>query len=198
MKELIRNSLGEAQVTLQHYLSLPDTVSSIEKAIQIMSSALRDGKKIISCGNGGSLCDATHFAEELTARYRKNRRALPAIAINDPAYLTCVLNDYGPDEIFSRFIEANGQEGDVLLAFSTSGNSKNVIYAVEAAHQKKMSVIGMTRTGENRLASSADLVIGVPHPAYADRIQEMHILTVHVMIEGIEYELGLNKPYDEK
>ncbi|MDR0844851.1 MAG: SIS domain-containing protein [Tannerella sp.] len=198
MKELIRSSLCEAQVTLQNYLSLPDTVPSIEKAVKIMSSALREGKKIISCGNGGSLCDATHFAEELTARYRKNRRALPAIAINDPAYITCVLNDYGPDEIFSRFIEANGNEGDVLLAFSTSGNSKNVIGAVEAAHQKKMPVIGMTRTGGNQLALLADLVIGVPHPAYADRIQEMHILTVHVMIEGIEYELSLNKSYDGK
>ncbi|HBX44984.1 SIS domain-containing protein [Limibacterium fermenti] len=190
----IKDSLAEAQEVLQNYCSDSKIIQAIENAINMMSDALIRGNKIIACGNGGSLCDATHFAEEMTARFRNNRCALPAIAINDPGHITCVGNDFGYDYIFSRYIEAVGQPGDVLLAFSTSGNSANIISAAKTAKENELSVIGMSRasTTDNELSRYADIFIGVPHQGYADRIQEMHILTVHIMVQGIEYKMGLN------
>lgn len=188
---LITNSLNEAYRTMQRFVSDPDTAEAIGKAAELIHDALQHGGKVITCGNGGSLCDATHFAEELTGRFRNNRRPLPAIAINDPAHITCVANDYGYDDIFSNYVEALGYANDVLIGFSTSGNSENVVRAAAKAREKGLKVIGMTRKAPNRLAELADVTIAIEHTGYSDRIQEMHILAVHIMIEAVEQKLGL-------
>lgn len=190
MKELIETSLTETRLTLERFLKDETSVASISQAALICTEALKTGHKIISCGNGGSLCDATHFAEELTGRYRNNRRPLPAIAINDPAYMTCVGNDFSFDEIFSRYVEAVGNPGDVLLAISTSGHSENILRATDRAHTNGMKVIALTSKGENELAKKADIAICAPRAAHSDRIQEIHIKVIHILIETIEAELG--------
>ena len=144
MRTLILENLKEAQAVLEDFISQPENIDAIEKAAALMADAIQNGGKIISCGNGGSMTDAMHFAEELSGRFRENRPALPAISISDPSHITCIANDYSFDEIFSRYVEAVGQQGDILLAISTSGNSMNVIKAAEAAMGKGMKVIGLT------------------------------------------------------
>ena len=192
MKELIRTSLIEAEQTLASFLADEKTVESIAQAAESCSTSLRNGHKIISCGNGGSLCDATHFAEELTGRYRNNRRPLPAIAINDPAYMTCTGNDFSFNDVFSRYIEGVGCDGDVLLAISTSGNSANIVRAAQQAKAQGMKVIALTSKGLNELAQVADIAICAPKAAHSDRIQEIHIKVIHILIQAIESELGLS------
>ena len=192
MKELIRTSLIEAEQTLASFLADEKTVESIAQAADYCSTSLRKGHKIISCGNGGSLCDATHFAEELTGRYRNNRRPLPAIAINDPAYMTCTGNDFSFNDVFSRYIEGVGCDGDVLLAISTSGNSANIVRAAQQAKTQGMKVIALTSKGLNKLAEVADIAICAPKAAHSDRIQEIHIKVIHILIQTIESELGLS------
>lgn len=192
MKELIRTSLIEAEQTLASFLADEKTVESIAQAADSCSTSLRNGHKIISCGNGGSLCDATHFAEELTGRYRNNRRPLPAIAINDPAYMTCTGNDFSFNDVFSRYIEGVGCDGDVLLAISTSGNSANIVRAAQQAKVQGMKVIALTSKGLNKLAEVADIAICAPKAAHSDRIQEIHIKVIHILIQAIESELGLS------
>jgi D-sedoheptulose 7-phosphate isomerase len=185
MKELITHSLGSARTALDGFIA-EGAAQKIEAAARIVASAFQAGGKVISCGNGGSLCDATHFAEEFTGRFRKNRRPLPAIAINDPAYITCVANDYSFDEIFSRYVEGVGCEGDVLLAISTSGNSENVVRAAEAARARGMKVISLTGKGGGRLAGISDVSFVAPPSEYSDRAQEIHIKIIHIMIEAVE------------
>ncbi|MFC2383737.1 MAG: D-sedoheptulose 7-phosphate isomerase [Hoylesella saccharolytica] len=192
MKELIRTSLIETEQTLASFLADEKTVESIAQAADYCSTSLRNGHKIISCGNGGSLCDATHFAEELTGRYRNNRRPLPAIAINDPAYMTCTGNDFSFNDVFSRYIEGVGCDGDVLLAISTSGNSANIVRAAQQAKVQGMKVIALTSKGLNKLAEVADIAICAPKAAHSDRIQEIHIKVIHILIQAIESELGLS------
>ena len=192
MKELIRISLIEAEQTLASFLADEKTIESIAQAADYCSTSLRNGHKIISCGNGGSLCDATHFAEELTGRYRNNRRPLPAIAINDPAYMTCTGNDFSFNDVFSRYIEGVGCDGDVLLAISTSGNSANIVRAAQQAKVQGMKVIALTSKGLNKLAEVADIAICAPKAAHSDRIQEIHIKVIHILIQAIESELGLS------
>ena len=192
MKELIRTSLIEAEQTLASFLADEKTVESIAQAADYCSTSLRNGHKIISCGNGGSLCDATHFAEELTGRYRNNRRSLPAIAINDPAYITCTGNDFSFNDVFSRYIEGVGCDGDVLLAISTSGNSANIVRAAQQAKVQGMKVIALTSKGLNKLAEVTDIAICAPKAAHSDRIQEIHIKVIHILIQAIESELGLS------
>ena len=192
MKELIRTSLIEAEQTLASFLADEKTVESIAQAADYCSTSLQNGHKIISCGNGGSLCDATHFAEELTGRYRNNRRPLPAIAINDPAYMTCTGNDFSFNDVFSRYIEGVGCDGDVLLAISTSGNSANIVRAAQQAKVQGMKVIALTSKGLNKLAEVADIAICAPKAAHSDRIQEIHIKVIHILIQAIENELGLS------
>jgi D-sedoheptulose 7-phosphate isomerase len=189
MLDLIRQELTEAQSVLDTFLSSPDHLAAIEQAAILMADALKRGHKIISCGNGGSHCDAMHFAEELSGRYRENRRSLAAIAISDVSHLSCVSNDYGYEYVFSRFIEGLGNEGDVLLGLSTSGNSGNVIRAVEAAREKGMKVILLTGKDGGKLAGKADVEIRVPHFGYADRIQEIHIKVIHLFILLIEKQV---------
>lgn len=190
MKNLIRESSQAILKEVDSFWNNPETIEVIERAAILLSDSLKKGYKIISCGNGGSLCDATHFAEELTGRYRKNRTSLPAISINDPAYITCVGNDFSFDEIYSRYVEGVGCEGDVLLAISTSGNSSNIVKAVESAHLKKMKVLALTSTGDNRLSALSDIVIAAPKVDFSDRVQEIHIQVIHILIQAIEKQLG--------
>ncbi|MCE7992022.1 MAG: D-sedoheptulose 7-phosphate isomerase [Roseivirga sp.] len=185
-KTLILEELQEAAKVLESFLSNDGNLKSIEAAAQKMVECIKEGGKIFSCGNGGSHCDAMHFAEELTGRYRENRKALPAIAISDASHMSCVSNDFGYDFIFSRFIEGLGKPGDVLLGISTSGNSKNVLRAAEMARQKKMVVVALTGNNGGELSELADVEIRVPHMGYADRIQEIHIKIIHILINLIE------------
>ncbi len=190
---LIQAELQAAADVLQRFLSDPQCVATVGDAADLLVSAIRGGGKIISCGNGGSHCDAMHFAEELTGRYRADRPALPAVAISDPSHLSCVANDYGFERVFARYVEGLGRPGDVLLALSTSGNSPNVVAAVAAARQRQMSVVLLTGNDGGLLAGQGDVEIRVPHTGYADRIQEMHIKVIHILIYLIERQLGDEK-----
>jgi D-sedoheptulose 7-phosphate isomerase len=183
---LIRKELQEAAKVLDGFLKNDDNIAVIEKAAKAFVETINNGGKIFSCGNGGSHCDAMHFAEELTGRYREDRRALPAIAISDPSHITCVSNDFGYESIFSRYIEGLGREGDAVLVISTSGNSKNILKAATMAKQRKMKVIALTGKNGGELAELADVEIRVPHMGYADRIQEIHIKVIHILIQLIE------------
>lgn len=189
-QQLISQQFEEAQQVLAAF-STAENYAKIAQAIELMSTALSNGHKIISCGNGGSMCDAMHFAEELSGRFRADRKALAAIAISDPSHLSCVSNDYGYDYVFSRFIEGLGATGDVLLGISTSGNSKNVMNAVETAKQKGIKTIVLTGKDGGQLATMADLEIRAPYSKFADRAQEVHIKVIHSLILGIEQHLGL-------
>jgi D-sedoheptulose 7-phosphate isomerase len=190
VREIISKELTEAQSVLTRFLSDPICIQNVEKAASLIIDSFRDGGKVISCGNGGSHCDAMHFAEELSGRYRNDRRALPAICISDVSHITCVGNDYGFEYIFSRYIEGLGNANDVLFALSTSGNSANVIRAVEAAKKKGMKVIVMTGKDGGKLGPMADVEIRVPHNGYADRIQEVHIKVIHILILLIERRIS--------
>jgi len=165
-------------------------INSINQAASLMSEAVKNGGKIISCGNGGSHCDAMHFAEELTGRFREHRKPLPAIAISDPTHISCVGNDYGFENIFSRFIEAIGNPGDILLAITTSGNSPNIINAVKSAQSKKLTSIILTGNNGGEVSQMADLSLIVPYNGYSDRIQEIHIKIIHIFILLIEKKLS--------
>ena len=188
--DLILAELTEAQQVLTNFLANPANLEAIEEAAQLMADALKNGNKLLSCGNGGSMCDAMHFAEELSGRFRKNRPALPAIAISDASYISCVSNDYGYDHVFSRFIEAFGKSGDVLLAISTSGNSANVISAAKSAKERGVSVIGLTGKDGGSLAPLCDIEIRAPHSEFADRAQEIHIKVIHSLILAVENIMG--------
>ena len=143
----------------------------------------------MACGNGGSMCDAMHFAEEWTGRFQKNRAALPAIAFSDPGQLSCIANDFGYEQVFARYVEALGNEGDVLVAISTSGNSPNVLKAVEAARAKRITSVGLLGKGGGEMLDRVDVPILVPHAVWSDRIQEVHIKILHIVIEAVEREL---------
>lgn len=187
----IADQFAEALITLQKFNNEAN-FRLIEEAGNLMVSAIANNGKIISCGNGGSMCDAMHFAEELTGRYRNDRPGIAALSISDPSHLSCVANDYGYDFVFSRFIESVGQPGDVLLGISTSGNSKNVINAIEAARKKGMKVVGLTGKDGGLMANLCDVEIRAPHSTYADRAQEIHIKVIHTLIGHIEAKLNHN------
>ena len=176
----------EAQSILASFIADPQNFDKIKKAGDEIISSIKKGGKVISCGNGGSMSDAMHFAEEMTGRFRENRGPIPAIAISDPAHITCISNDYGYEYIFSRFVESIGKPGDVLLAISTSGNSQNVINAVLAAKANKMFVIGLTGKSGGKMAEMVDLEIRTPMSDWADRVQEIHIKIIHSLIHYIE------------
>ncbi len=191
MKDIIQANLLEAQQVLNQFFNDPAKISSIEDAATCLVAALQQGKKIISCGNGGSHCDAMHFAEELSGRYRENRPALAAMAISDPSHISCVSNDFGYNYVFSRFIEGLGNAGDVLFGISTSGNSANIIEAVKAAQAKGMAVVLLTGKDGGQLAAYKNVFeVRVDHFGYADRIQEIHIKVIHILIQLIEKEMG--------
>ncbi len=186
----ISNNFAEMLSVLQAF-STSENFEKINKVAQVISNSLKNGGVIYSCGNGGSMCDAMHFAEELSGRFRENRPPLPAIAISDSSYLTCVGNDYGFDSVFSRFIEAFGKKNDIILAISTSGNSKNILKAIQSAKDKNMIVIGLTGKDGGQMANLCDYELRVPHFGYADRIQEIHIKIIHTLIQLIEEKMFL-------
>jgi D-sedoheptulose 7-phosphate isomerase len=186
----VKNTLNEALDALKALIGDEAMLQRIAAAGQVLADTFAAGGRAYSCGNGGSMCDAMHFAEELTGRFRDNRPGYAALAISDASHLSCVGNDYGYDQVFARFIEAHGRAGDVLLAISTSGTSKNVLAAVETAHQRGMKVIGLTGRAATPLAESADIAIVTPAGKYADRVQELHIKVIHILIELIERKLS--------
>ncbi|OFZ36859.1 MAG: phosphoheptose isomerase [Bacteroidetes bacterium RIFCSPHIGHO2_02_FULL_44_7] len=185
----IADHFSEALEILQKF-NTSENHQRIAEAGEIMVQAVQAGGKIISCGNGGSLCDAMHFAEELTGRYRDDRPGIPALSISDPSHMSCVGNDYGYEFVFSRFVEAVGQKGDVLLAISTSGNSRNVLNAISAAQAKGMKVIGLTGKDGGEMAGLCTVEIRAPHSKYADRAQEIHIKVIHTLIDYIEKKIA--------
>ncbi len=189
IKQQILTELQEASALLNIFINEPKNISLIEDAVNLMVAALKDQKKIISCGNGGSMSDAMHFAEELTGRYRDDRQPWPAIAISDPAYITCTANDYGFDSVFSRYIDGVGVSGDILLAISTSGNSANVLKAVQCARKKQMKIIALTGKNGGQLSEMADIEIRAPYSKYSDRAQEIHIKIIHLLVQGIEHSM---------
>ncbi len=191
MINLIKDNFSEAQAALSEFANDEKNFQLIAQAAEIMVQAIRAGSKIISCGNGGSMCDAMHFAEELSGRFRDDRKALPAIAISDPSHLSCVGNDYGFDQVFSRYIEALGNKGDVLVAISTSGNSVNILNAITAAKAKGMKVIGLTGKDGGQMASLCTVEIRAPRSKYADRAQEIHIKVIHSLIQSVENNLDI-------
>ena len=183
---LIRSNLLEAQNVLNDFISDEKNIMCISDAVDLITSALRKEGKIISCGNGGSMCDAMHFAEEMTGRFRDDRKPFAAIAISDPSHISCVANDYGYEYIFSRFLEATGKKGDVLLAISTSGNSKNILEALASAKKMGIKIIGLTGRDGGKMASLCDVEIRAAYSKYADRTQEIHIKIIHSLIHCIE------------
>jgi D-sedoheptulose 7-phosphate isomerase len=188
MQEL-REGFEQAKRILEEFLNTEGNFERISAAGRLMVDSLSAGGKIISCGNGGSMCDAMHFAEELTGRFRDDRPSIAAIAISDPSYITCTANDYGFDHIFSRFIEGTGNENDVLLAISTSGNSMNVIRAATSARARGMKIVALTGKDGGRLAGLCDVEIRAPLSEYADRAQEIHVKVIHCLIYFIENNL---------
>ena len=187
----IGRELQEAATVLDAFMSDAANLHAIRKAASILVRCVETGGKIISCGNGGSMSDAMHFAEELSGRFRDDRPSIPAIAISDSGYLSCVANDYGYDKVFSRFVEGFGNTGDALLAISTSGNSANVINAAKAASARGLSVIALTGKDGGELAKLCDVEIRAPKSDYSDRIQEIHIKVIHILVMLIESEVKL-------
>ncbi|GHA26886.1 D-sedoheptulose 7-phosphate isomerase [Oceanisphaera arctica] len=188
-QSLIRSELTDAADVLNRFLADDANIQAIEQGAKLLADSFKAGGKVLSCGNGGSHCDAMHFAEELTGRYRENRPGYPAIAISDPSHLSCVANDFGFEYVFSRYLEAVGREGDVLFGLSTSGNSGNILKAIEAAKAKGIKVIALTGKDGGKMAGLADVEIRVPHFGYADRIQEVHIKIIHILIQLVEKEM---------
>ena len=182
----VKSHFLEAQQTLESFLSNENNFELIFNAANAIVGSFKNGGKIISAGNGGSHCDAMHFAEELTGRYKNNRKALPAIAISDASHLSCVSNDYGYEFVFSRYLEALGNKGDIFLGISTSGNSKNIINAIEVAKSQGMFVIGLTGKDGGQIGPLCDIEIRAPHSEFADRAQEIHIKVIHALIDTIE------------
>jgi D-sedoheptulose 7-phosphate isomerase len=188
--EILHQNIQEAQQVLSHFLSQEDQSKNFDLAVELMVACLKNGGKIISCGNGGSMCDAMHFAEELSGRFRENRRALAAVSISDPSHISCVGNDYGYNFIFSRYLEALGKPGDVLLGISTSGNSGNVLEAIKVAKEMGMKVVGLTGKGGGKMRGMCDAEICAPTTPFADRAQELHIKIIHSFIQSIEAQMG--------
>lgn len=188
--ERIAGHFTEAASVLERFRSDPANIDAVQRAGDLMVAALRGGGKLISCGNGGSLCDAMHFAEELTGKFRDDRAPFAAICINDAGHLTCVGNDYGYEQVFARFVRAHGKAGDVLLAISTSGNSPNVLRAAESAKAQGVKVVGLTGKDGGKLAALCDVEVRVAHQGYADRVQEVHIKVIHALIDHVERALA--------
>lgn len=182
-------ALNDARDALDALISNEKTIEAVVAAAGLMADAVEGDGKVMSCGNGGSLCDAMHFAEEMTGRYRSNRRPYAALAISDASHMACVCNDYGYEEVFSRYVEAHGRKGDVLLAITTSGTSRNIVKAAEVARRKGVKVVALTGRDETPITELADVSIVTPAGRWADRVQELHIKCIHILIELIERRL---------
>ena len=188
--EYVRAALEDARRALENLLADDRMLAAVDKAADLMAETIRTGGRIFSCGNGGSLCDAMHFAEEMTGRYRQNRPAYGATAIADASHLACVANDFGYEEVFSRYIEGCARPGDLLLGISTSGTSKNVLRAVRTAQKLGLKTVALTGRADAPIAEEADLAIVTPAGRWADRVQELHITCIHILIEGEERRLN--------
>lgn len=184
--DFIRDSFRGAADTLQAFLDDPSCLEGVSRFAAAARETLDRGGLLMSCGNGGSMCDAMHFAEEWTGRFRSNRRPLPAVAFSDPSHLTCIANDFGYDEVFARLVSAYGKEGDLLVALSTSGNSPNILNALDAARERGIRTVGLLGKGGGLARDRVDIPIIVPHATTSDRIQELHIKVLHIAIEAVE------------
>ncbi len=187
-EQVWKSAFTEAQNTLADFLNNPDQLAKCARFSQILTDTFKADGNLLTCGNGGSHCDAMHFAEEWTGRYRKDRAAVGAIALGDASHMSCVSNDYGFDYVFSRQVEGIGRKGDLLVGISTSGNSKNVILAVEAAKKKGLKTVALLGRDGGKLKDLVDLAIVIPAQT-SDRIQEMHIKIIHTVIETVERQL---------
>lgn len=185
MRELIQDGFTTAGRTLRAFVQADDNFGRIEAVARTLAACFQAGGKVIVFGNGGSLCDATHFAEELTGRYRQDRPALPAIALNDPAHISCVANDYGFEYIFSRGVEALTRPGDVAVGLSTSGNSSNVIAALKTARDRGCRTVAILGGEGGLLAGTCDFELLVPADT-SDRVQELHIIILHILVHCVE------------
>jgi D-sedoheptulose 7-phosphate isomerase len=188
--EQVRATLAEARSALEALLANEPMLKAIDAAGGLLAQTFAAGGKAYSCGNGGSMCDAMHFAEELTGRFREDRPGYAAVAISDPGHLTCVANDYGYEQVFARYLRAHGRAGDVLLAISTSGGSRNVLAAAQAARELGLRTIALTGRADTPLGELADIAIVTPAGRYADRVQELHIKVIHMLIELVERRLA--------
>jgi D-sedoheptulose 7-phosphate isomerase len=186
VNSLIKANLVEAQSALEALLSNEAALESIQQAGEALVASFKRGGRVFSCGNGGSMCDAMHFAEELSGRFREDRPALGATAMSDPGHMSCVANDYGYEYVFSRYLEAHAREGDLLLGISTSGTSKNILKAVEAAKAHGVVVVSLTGKPNSAIGELADIDICTPGGRYADRVQELHIKVIHTLIDFTE------------
>jgi D-sedoheptulose 7-phosphate isomerase len=182
----IRDSLNEAKAALDALLANESALAAIARAADLLVATFKAGGRVYSCGNGGSMSDAMHFAEELTGRYRENRPGLPALAISDAGHLTCVANDFGYEHVFARFLESHARPGDCLVAISTSGTSANVVNAAKTARARGAKVIALTGKPGSKLETLADICVCTPGGRYADRVQELHIKVIHIVIDLIE------------
>jgi D-sedoheptulose 7-phosphate isomerase len=182
----VRAAFEEAQATLAAFLADPACIDGVQKFVERAAATLQRGGLLMACGNGGSMCDAMHFAEEWTGRFRKDRAALPAIAFSDASQLTCIANDFGFDAVFARSVEAYGKPGDLLVAISTSGSSPNILAAIEAARKKGIATVGLLGKGGGKARALVDVPIVVPRAETSDRIQEVHIKVLHIAIEAVE------------
>jgi D-sedoheptulose 7-phosphate isomerase len=186
LKQHIYSALTASQQMLATFLGNDTNIQKIADAADLLVTTLANGNRVYACGNGGSMSDAMHFAEELSGRYRKNRRGLSATAISDPGHITCVANDYGYEFIFSRYVEAHGRPGDCLVAISTSGQSRNVVKAAEYAKSIGMTVISLSGRCDSPLGQMVDIDLCAGASDFADRIQEIHIKIIHVLLELVE------------
>lgn len=185
----VHAALAETQTALQNLIANDKTLAQVREAGVLLANTFKSGGRVFSCGNGGSMCDAMHFAEELSGRFRDDRPALAATSISDASLISCVSNDYGYEFVFSRYLEAHARMGDTLVAISTSGMSKNVLNAAAVAKQKGVKVIGLTGSIECPLAEVSDMLLATPAGSYADRVQELHIKLIHIMIELVERQM---------
>jgi D-sedoheptulose 7-phosphate isomerase len=185
----VRAAFEEAARTLADFCSDPLGLAQVDAVVAAVLATVQRGGLLMACGNGGSMCDAMHFAEEWTGRFRKDRRAIGAVAFSDPSQLTCIANDFGYDEVFARSVEAYGRSGDLLVAISTSGNSPNVMRAVERARAMGIVTVGLLGKGGGKLRPMVDIPVVVPSAETSDRIQEVHIKVLHTVIEAVERRL---------
>ncbi len=190
MRNQIEHAVDDV-IRAAEFLREPVSLDFIETASAWIADCFQSGGKILLAGNGGSLCDAMHFAEELTGFFREKRKALPAIVLSDSGHISCVANDLGFDEIFSRGIEAFGSPGDIAILLTTSGNSSNILKAAACAKEMGLKTVAFLGKNGGRLRGKCDLEWIVPGFDYSDRIQEAHMAAIHIIIEMVEKRLSL-------
>ena len=188
LENIIAHSTHEASQAMS-CLENSENLKFIHDVSHCLVSCFRNGNKLLIAGNGGSLCDAMHFAEELTGQFRKKRAALPAIALSEPGHLTCTANDMGYDGVFARGVEAFGKPGDLFVGLTTSGNSPNIVRAFEEAKKRGLKTVSFLGKTGGALKGVADFEMLIENFNTSDRIQEVHMAAIHIIIEAMEYEL---------